>query len=336
MSLVWKNKRVTITGGAGFLGSNLAVRLLHEGAQVRAVDNFERGRREFLAPILDDIELLELDLRDTGSAKLAVRDTDVLFHLASKVGGINVYVEKPGTVLRSNLLIDQNIFGAAVSETVSSIFYATSGHVYPEDLQQTPDAPAIREDQAYPAAPGLSYGWGKLIGEQSLLAFAQEFDWLRVSMARIVGAYGYNQDIALATGSVIPVFCHRAAVWPAGAPFRIWGTGTETRSYCYVGDIIEGFLRSVEAQEKHSVVGPFNLGAEGRVTIRDIAETIVELSGKDIPLEFDTSATTTIWGQAVDCSLAREILNEWKPKISFRDGLQRTYQHVVERVTATS
>jgi len=332
MSSFWKNKRVLITGGAGFIGSNLMRRLLDEGAIVRAVDNLERGRIEWLKPMLASVEFKTCDLRDPAQVRAAVQDVEVVFHLASKVGGIKVYLDHAGTVLNQNCLMDQNVFAAVVEARTPSVFYASTSHVYPEDMQMSPDAPALREPDAYPPRPGLTYGWGKLLGEITLQALAREHDWLRVSMARIVGAYGPNQDIDLATGSVIPVFCHRAIRWPEGAPFRIWGTGTETRSYCYVEDIVEGILRSMVAQERDKVVGPFNLGAEGRVTIREIAERIVRISGKEIPLAFDPSAKTSIWGQAVDCSLARQLLDGWTPRHDFDTGLRLTYQHIEQRL----
>ncbi|MBI3879524.1 MAG: SDR family NAD(P)-dependent oxidoreductase [Verrucomicrobia bacterium] len=334
MSSFWKNKKVLITGGAGFIGSNLMRRLLDEGASIRAVDNLERGRLEWLKPMLARVDFRQCDLRRYEQALDAVRGVDVTFHLASKVGGIKVYLDYAGTVLNQNLLMDQNIFAAIVETKMPSLFYASTSHVYPEGLQQSPDARPLVEADAHPASPGLSYGWGKLLGEITLQGMAKEHDWLRVSMARIVGAYGPNQDIDIATGSVIPVFCHRAIQWPAGAPFRILGTGAETRSYCFVADIVDGLMRSVEAQTRMKVVGPFNLGAEGRVTIREIGERIVKISGKEIPLAFDESAKTMIWGQAVDCALARKLLDGWTPKTDFDTGLRHTYQHIEQRLAA--
>ncbi len=332
MTNFWKNKKVLITGGAGFIGSNLIRRLIDLGASIRAVDNLERGRIEWLKPMLASVDFRTCDLRKYDQTLEAIRGVDVVFHLASKVGGIKVYLDHAGTVLNQNCLMDQNVFAAIVELKTPSVFYASTSHVYPEHLQMAPDAPPLREEQAHPSSPGLSYGWGKLIGEITLQGMAKEHDWLRVAMARIVGAYGPNQDIDLATGSVIPVFCHRAIRYPEGAPFRIWGTGTETRSYCYVEDIVEGILRSVVAQTRHKVVGPFNLGAEGRVTIREIAERIVKISGKDIQLAFDPAAKTTIWGQAVECQLARELLDGWTPQHDFDSGLRLTYQHIEQRL----
>lgn len=332
MSGFWSKRRVLITGGAGFLGANLARRLADEGARVRAVDNLERGQRRNLAACLDRIEFIEADLRDDSAARAAMRDIEVVFHFAARVGGIGVYLAHPGTVLVNNLRIDQAVFHAAIEARVPSFFYAGSAHVYPESRQQTPDAAPLREEEALPGAPALTYGWGKLVGEIALQALAQEHNWFHVALARIMGAYGYHQDLDPETGSVIPVFCYRAARWPEGAPFRIRGNGEETRSYVFVEDVLDATLRSVERLPQQRILGPYNLAAEGRVRIREIAETVVRLSGKKIPLQYDPSVPTALWGQAADIQLAGELLGGWRPKVSLEEGLRRMYAHVEARV----
>ena len=328
----WANRSTLITGGAGFIGSNLARRLVSMGAQVRLVDNLERGRMEYIEPVIDRVELVECDLRDLSATRSVMQDIAVVFHLASKVGSIQVYINQPSTILSDNLRIDQNVFQSALEAGVRSLFYASSAHVYPANRQQSPDAPPLHETDAYPAAPGLTYGWAKLMGEQALMALAQEQPWFRASIARIVGAYGINQDIALETASAIPAFCHRAARWPDLHPFCVHGTGEETRSYCFIDDVLDAILLSIDCQKTNNLVGPFNLGTEGRATIREIAEIIIEVSGKEIKMEFDPSFQTPLWGQAVDCSLARSLLNGWEAGIGLREGLRKTYGHVEDRV----
>ena len=331
MNQSWQGKRVAITGGAGFIGSNLAKELVRRGARVRIVDNLERGRLDNLAGIRDQVDLIHADLRTPEAAHQCLRDVEVVFHLAAQVGGIKVYLDKAGTVLNNNLLIDQNIFSATVELRTPRIFYASSAHVYPGHLQQAPDAPALKEEDAIPADPILSYGWGKRIGEITLLSLAAECPWMNISIARIMGAYGYNQDITLETGSVIPVFCHRAIIWPERSPFRIWGTGTETRSYVFIDDVVEGILRSVSGDEGRKITGPFNLAAEGRATIRQLADKIITLSGKSIPVDL-SPAPTALWGQAADCSLATHLLGGWKAQVTMDEGLDRTYSDICRQL----
>ncbi len=331
----WQNRSVLITGGAGFIGSNLVERLLREGARVRALDNLERGRLEYLSGSMDDIEFVRGDLKSLEVCQRACQGIDVVFHLASKVGGIRYYMDYAGDVFSENTLMDHNMWSAAVRANIPFYFYASSAHVYPGDLQQTPDAPLIHEEQAYPANPELSYGWAKLIGEQLIQNTINQGNCTtRAAIGRIIGSYGPNQDLDLATGSCIPVFCRRAIRYPNEGPFTVLGTGAETRSYHFVGDTIEAFLRSVQKLESKRLVGPFNLGAEERISIGDLAREIIAISGKRIQIEWNTSHPTLIWGQAVDCSLAAKLLDGWKPEVSLRDGLSICYDRIDRRLKA--
>lgn len=328
----WKDTPVAVTGGAGFIGSALCKKLVGLGAKVRAVDNLERGKLEFLGSTLDEVEFIEGDLRDAAFARTACQGVEVVFHLASKVGGISVYVDRPYEVLATNLQLDINMAEALKASGVRRYFYASSAHIYPIELQRSADAPAITEDQAIPASPQLSYGWGKLIGEQLLLNHRIQVPEVRIAIGRIIGAFGPNQDYGLDTGSAIPVFIRRAIEYPE-TPFRVLGSGRETRSFCYVDDVVDAIVLSVEKLEDHEMIGPINLGREGYVSIGELAKMIVEISGKDIPLQFDTSCPTLIWGQAVSLEATRKAL-KWEPKISLRDGLEKEYRHIQDRLAA--
>ena len=323
---------VAVTGGAGFIGSHLCRRLLENGNRVRCIDNLHRGAWENLGDCASQVELVTADLRNLDQTLEALMGADVVYHLASIVGGIGVYIKHASTVWLDNTLIDQNVFRAVIQNRISRLFYASSGHVYPEALQQTPSGPDLLEDMAYPAQPGLSYGWAKLMGEKSLGYLLDEHQWLHVALARIVGAYGPNQDIDLDTGAIIPVLCHRAARWPDLQPFRVWGTGQETRSYIFIDDVIDAFVRAVDALEHTRCLGPFNLGNHGRVTISRIVDTVVSVSGKPIDVFYDTAVATRIWGQAADTALARRLLSGWAPRVSLEDGISRVYEDVARRV----
>ncbi|HEV2386394.1 MAG TPA: NAD-dependent epimerase/dehydratase family protein [Candidatus Acidoferrales bacterium] len=332
----WKGRKVLVTGGAGFIGSNLVARLAREGARLRVVDNLERGRLEYLDPFVSDVEFVQADLRDDEACLRACADVEVVFHLASKVGGILYYIERAGEVFRANTRIDQNMWTAALDRRVPYYFYASSAHVYPAELQSTPDSPPISEPQALPANPQLSYGWAKLVGERLCLFDAERGCPTRLAIARIIGAYGPNQSVDLATGSAIPVFCRRAIEYPNRGPFVVLGAGRETRSYHYVTDTVEAMLRAVCKLEEKPLVGPFNLGSEQRITIGDLAREVIAVSGKEIEIAWDTSKPTLIWGQVLSCELARQLLDGWQPAVSLRDGLAACYRHIAARLTASA
>ncbi len=332
MSSWWHGRSVLVTGGAGFIGSHLVERLVREGAKVRVLDNLERGKLEYLGELQKASDFRQEDLCEISVCQRACRNVEVVFHLASKVGGIRYYLEQRGEVFRQNTLIDHNVWSAAVEQGVPYFFYASSAHIYPIDLQSTPDAPLIREELAYPANPELSYGWAKLMGEMLIQFTVAQGCATRASIARIIGAYGPNQDLDLATGSAIPVFCRRAIEFPARAPFVVMGTGKETRSYHFVSDTVEAMLRAVQKSQHASLVGPFNLGSVERVSIEELVREIVALSGKPIEISWDTAQPTAIWGQALDCTLAAQILDGWKPRVTLREGLDICYRHIEARL----
>src|SRR5215469_2315649 len=330
----WSGKSVLVTGGAGFIGSHLTPALVAAGACVSVVDNLERGKKEALQAVWREITFHEADLLDRQVAHRVCSSQDVVFNLASKVGGIGYYTQRPFEVLETNLQMDGNVLGAVLACAVSFYFYASSAHVYPIELQLDAEAPSIREDQVLPAHPELSYGWAKLIGEKRIEYALAEGKPVRASVARIIGAYGPNQDFDLATGSAIPVFIRRAIEYPRLSPFRVLGTGNETRSYCFVGDIVAGIMTSIEQLSDQPCIGPFNLGAEGRISIGELARTIIEISGKEIAIEFDSGHPTLIWGQALDCSLASRLLQGWRPIVGLREGLELCYRDIERRLTA--
>lgn len=323
-------KKILITGGAGFIGSSLTKRLVKEGFDVTVIDNFERGKSEFLDEVKSQIKLANYDLTDYNQVKHLFVDKDLVIHLASKVGGIGTYISKPFEVMNANLQMDINVLRCVIENKITKYFYASSAHIYPKELQTIADSPKIKESEAYPSNPELTYGWAKLIGEKAIESAIVEYDWMNVAIARFIGIYGPNQDYQLETGSVIPVFSHRGVKYPK-VPFRIWGTGKETRSYCYIEDALDCIQKMVDAMDNKQLVGPYNVGKGERCTIADIAETVVLISGKEIQIEFDSTKNTVIWGQWCDCSLVKEELG-WEAKTSLREGLEIVYNDIKNRL----
>ena len=323
-------KKILVTGGAGFIGSHLVKRLVKQGHEVTVIDNLERGKIEFISDIITDVKMIHTDLTDYDECSRYFIGKDMVIHLASKVGGIGTYLSKPYDVMKSNMMMDSNVLRGIIENKIDTYFYASSAHIYPKELQTIADSPMIKESDAYPANPELTYGWAKLIGEKAIESAVVEYDWMNVAIARFIGIYGPNQDFQLETGSVIPVFSHRGVRYPE-VPFSIWGTGTETRSYCFIEDALDCIQKMVEALDTKQLVGPYNVGKGERCTISDIAETVVEISGKDIQIEYDTTKNTVIWGQWCDCSLVKEELG-WEAKTSLREGLEVVYNDIKNRL----
>jgi len=323
-------KKILVTGGAGFIGSHLVKRLVKQGHDVTVIDNLERGKIEFISDIITDVKMIHTDLTDYDECSRYFIGKDMVIHLASKVGGIGTYLSKPYDVMNSNMKMDSNVLRGIIENKIDTYFYASSAHIYPKELQTIADSPMIKESDAYPANPELTYGWAKLFGEKAIESAVVENDWMKVAIARFIGIYGPNQDFKLESGSVIPVFSHRAIKYPE-VPFSVWGTGKETRSYCFIEDALDCIEKMIEAMDTKQIVGPYNVGKGGRCTIEEIANTVVEISGKDINIEWDTTKNTVIWGQWCDCSLAKEELG-WEAKTSLRDGLEIVYNNIKQRI----
>jgi nucleoside-diphosphate-sugar epimerase len=327
-----KINNILITGGAGFIGSHFVKRMINKGYNVTVIDNLERGKLEFIQDVLDKITFIEADLRDYSLIENYFQNQDCVVHLASKVGGIGTYMSKPYDIMSSNLSIDSNVLKAVLQNKITKYFYASSAHIYPKSLQTIPNSPLIEESQAYPADPELSYGWGKLIGERAVEAAVKEYSFLNAAIARFIGIYGPNQDFGLDTGSVIPVFSHRAIKYPE-VKFGVWGTGKETRSYCFIDDTLDCMELMIDKMNALELVGPLNVGKEERVSIKEISDIVVKLSNKDINVEFDTSKDTVIWGQWCNCQEAKNIL-DWEAKTSLKKGIQVVYNDIKNRINS--
>jgi len=320
-------KTVLITGGAGFIGSHLANRMVKDH-RVIVVDNLERGSTDFLR-FHDNLHFVEADLRQYRKIKHLFKGVDMVIHLASKVGGIGVYLLHPYDIISSNIKIDANVLRAVIEYKIPKYFYASSAHVYPIDLQLSNNPPMLKERDANGGC-WLSYGWAKLTGEKCIEFALQEHDFLSAAVARFVGIYGPHQDYNLSTGSVIPVFSHRAIKHPS-MPFTVWGDGTETRTYCYIDDALDCVGLMLNKLEKVRCLGPVNVGSDKLISISEIAESVVDISGKDAEIEYDKKEKAAILGQRCDVNMARNLLG-WEATTALRDGLTMVYNDVKKRV----
>lgn len=324
MNHYWPSKdgKIAITGAGGLIGSTLANTLHREGYKVLAIDNFEKGKKSALD---EGIEIKQIDLRVLYTKAPLFRGCTTVIHLASKVGGIGYYMDNAYEVLRENMLIDSNTLDCAIENNVKNYFYASSAHIYSK-LKGV-----IKEDDDRDASPLLSYGWAKLLGEKHL-QYAVKDGKIRGAIARYIGVYGEGQVFDLEIGSVIPVLCHRAVKHPE-VPFTLWGTGKETRTYCYIDDAIDATMKMIGKLFVEELVGPLNIGDDAYpVSIEDIAKEIIQISGKDITINYDTSKETVLWEQTCDCSAAYSLLHGWKATTPLREGLQRIYKDVEERL----
>lgn len=322
----WSGMNILVTGGAGHIGSALVERLVKEGANVKIADNLWRGSKEYLLddygkPIIDmNKDFMEMDLRDLENCRKAVKGMDAIFHLADVVAGIDYVFSNEPFVYRSNILINSNVFLAASEAKVNKLAYVGAACAYPLEKQNDPNYPLFKENDMYPAHPESAYGWGKLLGEYEAELYGKSGK-LDTAILRLHNVYGPHSDLSPERSQVIPATIRKAIRYP-NEPMKIWGNGEQSRSFLYVSDVVRALLL---AMEKGVNKGPIQIGTDKKTTINEIADTVIQISNKDIKKEHDLTKPVGDLGRAADCELAKKILG-WEPEVSLKDGIRKTFE----------
>jgi nucleoside-diphosphate-sugar epimerase len=327
--------KTVVTGGAGFIGSNLVKKLIDRGREVVIVDDFSRGSRLNLQDLGIRTDWPVIDLRDYVQTLKAIRGAESVFHLAARIGSI-VYLHgnnlRELLALQTNLAIDTNVFRACLECNVKSLVYASSAATYPLDSQfmqgtilRECDFNLSRSGQIF--HPDGGYGWSKIMSEIQL-------NWMcstKVGIARIFNAYGENLDLKESV-SVIPTLIFKAILYPKEG-FTVWGDGKQSRDFLYVEDCVDALLELESKASDPPIV--VNIGSGEPTSISAIAGKVVELSGKDIHIEYNpNSQSVGPISRTADISKALSLL-DWRPQISLDEGLQRTYLWIQRRLTTT-
>jgi len=301
-------KRVLVTGGAGFLGSHLCERLLADGHDVICVDNFFTGTKDNIAHLLDNpyFELLRHDV----TFPLYV-EVDEIYNLACPASPIH-YQFDPVQTTKTSVHGAINMLGLA-KRVKAKIFQASTSEVYgdPSIHPQTEDY----WGNVNPIGPRSCYDEGKRCAE-TLFFDDRRQHHLRIKVARIFNTYGPRMHPN--DGRVVSNFIVQAL---QNQPITLYGDGTQTRSFCYVDDLIDGFIRLMGSPD--DLTGPINLGNPGEFTMRELAQTILDLTGSRSPFLHEPLPQDDPRQRQPDISLAKHHL-DWEPKIALRDGLKPT------------
>ena len=321
------NSTTLVTGGAGFIGSHLVDRLLDEGCDVVVADDFSRGDLGHLDHVVDEIDLVPADLTTREGCLRATEGVDHVFHLAARVGGIHYIQRENVGGLTPSVLMNQHMLEASRINDVDRFLFASSACIY---RQQHDDLNRFTEDQAIPADPHSTYGWAKVLGEVACQAYHEDCD-LDCAMVRIFNAYGPRENLNLDSAHVIPSFIRKAIEYP-DREFEMFGDGSQERGFIHVADLAEGMIRAIERKADGE---PINLGnGQEVVSIMELAELIVEISGKDIEIQHDMDAPEGTYKYAADTTKMEEAL-DWTPEVSLTEGLAETYVWAAEELGAT-
>jgi len=317
---MYDGRDVLVTGGAGFIGSFLTEELVERGANVTVADDFSRGDPDRVSHLEDEIELLPVDLTTHKGCIEATEDVDDVFHLAASVGGIHYIQRENVGGLTPSVLMNQHMLEAATTNDVDRFLFASSACLY---RQQHDDLNRFSEDQAIPADPHSTYGWAKVLGEVACDAYHTDTD-LNTGAVRIFNCYGPRESLDPESSHVIPSLCRKAVEAEDGDSIELFGDGTQERGFIYVTDLVEGMLRAMERKTDGE---PINLGnGEEVVSINELAETVIDISGKDLSIEHDRSKPTGTDRYAADTTRMEAEL-DWTPTVPLAEGVREVYEY---------
>lgn len=319
-------KKTLVTGAAGFIGSHLVKRLLYEGRNIIAVDNFSRGSVKNFLDLSIDLKCDNIDLVNNNKVEKLFSDNeiDVVFHLAAKIGSIEYLhgnINNELTTLQTNLLIDANVFRACLKYHVNKIIYASSISVYPIDLQKKGGAVFSEEDLKY-VSPEGGYGWAKYIGELQL-------KWMKkinISIPRIFNVYGELKPIDNSAHVISKLMKDLISM----EKVTVWGTGEQSRCFLYISDCINALI----LLEKNATNPPLivNIGSDKPISIIDLAKKIIKISDKNIDIEFNKDKPTGPISRIPNIEKAKKYIN-WQPEVRFSDGLEKTYKWIQKKLS---
>jgi GDP-D-mannose 3',5'-epimerase len=323
---MWYNKRVLVAGGAGLIGSHIARTLLNKGAKVTIADNLSSGSTKNIEDIKNKVLFVSVDLRKESECKKLTKGKDYVFQFAANMGGIGYITAVGADIMRDNILINTNMLQAALENKVEGYFYSSSACVYPEYRQKDASVTSLKESDAIPADPDQFYGWEKLITEKLCEAYRKDYG-MNIRVARFHNVYGEVYTAFDKEKGKAP--CHiimKALRYPEQG-FIIWGDGKQTRSFLYIDDCIEGVLKLMESNYQK----PVNIGSDRLVTIDELAQIVIKISGKNIIVKHDLSKPQGVRGRNADITLVRKEIG-WEPKVSLEEGLRRTYDWAKVRI----
>jgi len=314
-------KRILVTGGAGFLGSHLIDRLIAQDHEIVCIDNLQTGSLNNIEHVLDKITFIKHDITEPLPP---IGTVDEIYNLACPASPIH-YQADPIHTFNTSIIGSMQLLELA-RKTGAKIFQASTSEVY-GDPQVHPQ-PENYWGHVNPIGVRSCYDEGKRGAETLFFDYARQYG-VEIKVVRIFNTYGPRMDAR--DGRVVSNFIVQSL---KGEPLTVYGDGQQTRSFCYVDDLIEGFLRMMNSPKE--ITGPINLGNPGEFTMLELAEKVIKWTGNRTPLQFNPLPQDDPKQRKPEIEMAKNIL-KWEPKVSLDVGLQKTIQYflgfTIEKVT---
>ncbi|KPJ72966.1 MAG: Vi polysaccharide biosynthesis protein VipB/TviC [Planctomycetes bacterium DG_20] len=300
-----------VTGGAGFIGSNLVRALLEDGRRVRVLDNFSTGFRQNLDDVGDDIDLVEGDIRDTGACRRACEGVEIVFHEAA-IPSVPRSMEDPQTTFDANTVGTHNMLMAARDGGVRRFVFAASSSAYGAGEE-------LPKRETMPVLPVSPYAGAKAAGELYVSTFCRSFGLETVSL-RYFNVFGPRQDPTNQYAGVIAAFASRML---RGKRPIIFGDGTQSRDFTYIDNVLAANRLAARAGEVHGEV--VNIGCGEATDLNRMVAVFNEILGTDLDPVYEPPRPGDVKHSLADIAAARELLG-YEPQAGFADGLRRTIE----------
>ena len=329
-------KKAIVLGGGGFIGGHLAKHLKSNGYFVRIADikNHEYFSHDEICH-----EYIKCDLTDSKAVELVIfENCDELYQLAADMGGAGYIFtgNNDANVMHNSALINLNVTQECVNKKVKKVFYSSSACMYPEYNQLNPENPNCEESSAYPANPDSEYGWEKLFSERLFLAYHRNYN-LDVRIARFHNIFGPQGTWIGGKEKAPAAMLRKASETKEGESFEVWGDGLQTRSFLYIDECVEAVTKLMASE----FAGPVNIGSEEMVSINQLAQMAISISGKTIEIKnisgseffekYGFKCPVGVRGRNSDNTLYREKIG-WVVSQPLLIGMEKTYAWIFNKV----
>lgn len=298
-----------VTGGAGFIGSNIVRELIRKGEKVKVLDNFNTGKRENIRDLIPDIEVIEGDFTNDVIVTEAVKDVDIIFHQGA-IPSVPKSIKDPNKTNHANVNGTLNLLQAAVEANVMRFIYAASSSAYGFNE-------VLPKREKMPARPMSPYAVSKYVGEHYCKAFHYLYGLETISL-RYFNVFGPRQDPYSKYAAVIPAFIE--SILNDQSPL-IYGDGTQSRDFTYIDNVVSANLLAAEAPKLQGEV--VNVGSGSQIMLNDLVNDINTIAGKNLPATYTAKRKGDVKHSLADIQLAKKLIG-YRPATPFHDGLTNT------------